>query len=165
MNVPSAEVGIDSSTLKVERHEPRNMPQQTSAVMTIDSSTVHSVSRMAWSVKTVPSKLTAMCRSGAVTASSLLICVTNARTALPTATSFSPCCFWMPTPSVISPLLRALLRIGQAVLDRGHIAQVNVGMVNPLAAARRNEQVAHLFRRMIASPMVRTFSWSWGFSR
>ena len=48
MNVPSAEVGIDRSTLKVEVHEPRNA-QQTRPVMMIESITVHSVSPIAWS--------------------------------------------------------------------------------------------------------------------
>jgi len=110
MNVPSAEVGIESSTLKVEVHEPRNA-QQTRPVTTTESSTVSSVSRIASEVKRVPSKLTSMCRSGSVTASSLSTCSTNARTAVPTFTSFSPCCFWMPTPSVIFPSLRARLRV------------------------------------------------------
>ena len=46
MNVPRAEVGIESRTLKVEVHEPRNA-QQTSPVTTTESSTVHSVSAIA----------------------------------------------------------------------------------------------------------------------
>jgi hypothetical protein len=38
-------------------------------------------------------------------------------------------------------------RVGEAILNCGHVAEVDIRMVDALAAARRDEQVAHLFGR------------------
>ena len=132
MNVPSAEVGMESSTLKVDVHEPRNA-QQTRPVMMTESSTVISVSLIACEVKCVPSKLTYMCRSGSVTASSLLISSTKARTAVADLhVVFAMLLLDADAERDLAVAARHAARVGQAVLDRGDVAQMDVGVVNPL---------------------------------
>ena len=147
MNVPSAEVGMESSTLKVELHEPRKA-QQTRPVTSTESSTVSSVSPMACEVKRVPSKLTYMCRSGAVTASSALICVDEGAHVLADLdVVFAVLLLDADAERDLAVAPGEAADVGDAVLDAGDVAEMDVGVIYALAAPLRDEQIAHLLGR------------------
>ena len=102
MKVPRIEVGIASSTLTVEDHEPRNS-QQTSPV---SSAAIRSVKRISWiasSMKWVASKLMA---SETPSGSCCCISAIRAFTSRPTWTAFAPRSLRMPKPMAGSPIAR-----------------------------------------------------------
>ena len=148
MNVPITEVGIDSSTLIVELIEPRKR-KQTTPVMSAERMSVNSVSWIASWMNTLLSKFTSSFTSaGRPFASS----ATRSFTACATATEFAPCCFLMPMPIPPAPVhQRDVPDVLQPVLHPRDIADANVGIVDRLAAALLDLDVAHrLGRRALA---------------
>ena len=102
IKVPTIDVGIESSTLKVEDQEPKNS-QQTSAVKSADIKRVKFSSPTESSMKLVLSKLIpSSIPGGRLFDSSLIFFLTP----LATATAFEPLCFRIPKPTACFPLAR-----------------------------------------------------------